>query len=190
MPQSPLAGEPQHPVAKPPPDFVPYISADRTIPEFTVQAVVLGAVLSLTFGMVNAYLGLKVGLTVSASIPSAVISMTVLRGILRRGTILENNIVHTIASTGESLVAGIIFTVPALIFLDLNPSGFFIFLLGITGGLLGILMMIPLRRAFIVNQHGELKYPEGAACARPRAANKAPMQSASIGSRSTMSASS
>ena len=120
--------EHQPPLAEAPPAFIPYISADRTIPEFTVQAVVLGAVLSLTFGMVNAYLGLKVGLTVSASIPSAVISMTVLRGILRRGTILENNIVHTIASTGESLAAGIIFTVPALIFLDLNPSGFFIFL--------------------------------------------------------------
>jgi uncharacterized oligopeptide transporter (OPT) family protein len=106
MQQSSLTEQRQHPPAKTTPDLVPYISADRTIPEFTVQAVVLGAVLSLTFGMVNAYLGLKVGLTVSASIPSAVISMTVLRGILRRGTILENNIVHTIASTGESLAAG------------------------------------------------------------------------------------
>ena len=166
MSQSPLAGEQQHPPAKTPPDFVPYISADRTIPEFTVQAVVLGAVLSLTFGMVNAYLGLKVGLTVSASIPSAVISMTVLRGMLRRGTILENNIVHTIASTGESLAAGIIFTVPALIFLDLNPSGFFIFLLGITGGLLGILMMIPLRHSLTVSEHHILPFPEGTACAK------------------------
>ena len=149
-----------------PPDLVPYISADRLIPEFTVQAIVLGAVLSLTFGMVNAYLGLKVGLTVSASIPSAVISMTVLRGILRRGTILENNIVHTIASTGESLAAGIIFTVPALIFLDLNPSRFFIFLLGITGGLLGILMMIPLRHSLTVSEHHTLPFPEGTACAK------------------------
>src|SRR6185295_11931990 len=120
--------------------LIPYIQSTQTIPEFTPQAIILGAVLSVTFGMVNAYLGLKVGLTVSASIPSAVISMTVLKGILRRGTVLENNIVHTIASTGESLAAGVIFTVPALIFLGLNPSGFFIFLLGATGGLLGILM--------------------------------------------------
>lgn len=126
----------------------------------------LGALLSLTFGMVNAYLGLKVGLTVSASIPSAVISMTVLRGILRRGTILENNIVHTIASTGESLAAGVIFTVPALIFLDLNPSGFLIFLLGATGGLLGILMMIPLRHSLTITEHHTLPFPEGTACAK------------------------
>lgn len=151
---------------KSPAPLVPYLSADRTIPEFTVQAVVLGAVLSLTFGMVNAYLGLKIGLTVSASIPSAVISMTVLRGILRRGTILENNIVHTIASTGESLAAGIIFTIPALIFLDLNPSGFFIFLVGMTGGLLGILMMIPLRHSLTISEHHVLPFPEGTACAK------------------------
>src|SRR5215510_11702417 len=146
--------------------FVPYIRPEQTVPEFTVQAVVLGAVLSLTFGMVNAYLGLKVGLTVSASIPSAVISMTVLKGILRRGTILENNIVHTIASTGESLAAGVIFTVPALIFLGLAPSGFLIFLLGATGGLLGILMMIPLRHNLTLREHATLPFPEGTACAK------------------------
>ena len=92
------------------------------MPEFTLRAVVLGIVLSLAFGMVNAYLGLKIGLTVSASIPSAVLSMAVLRGLLRRGTVLENNVVHTIASTGESLAAGVIFTVPALIFLGLEPE--------------------------------------------------------------------
>ncbi|MGE4093272.1 MAG: OPT family oligopeptide transporter, partial [Candidatus Binatia bacterium] len=147
-------------------EFTPYISASRFVPEFTWRAVLLGAVLSVTFGMVNAYLGLKAGLTVSASIPSAVISMTVLRGILRRGTILENNIVHTIASTGESLAAGIIFTVPALIFLNLSPSGFLIFLLGATGGLLGILMMIPLRHHLTVNEHQILPFPEGTACAK------------------------
>lgn len=146
--------------------LVPYIRPEQRIPEFTLRAVLLGAFLSLTFGMVNAYLGLKVGLTVSASIPSAVISMTVLRGILRRGTILENNIVHTIASTGESLAAGVIFTVPALIFLDLNPSGFLIFLLGATGGLLGILMMIPLRHNLTVAEHNTLPFPEGTACAK------------------------
>ncbi len=147
-------------------ELVPYVRPGQNVPEFTLQAVVLGVVLSLTFGMVNAYLGLKVGLTVSASIPSAVISMTVLRGILRRGTILENNIVHTIASTGESLAAGVIFTVPALIFLGLAPSGFLIFLLGATGGLLGILMMIPLRHNLTIREHATLPFPEGTACAK------------------------
>jgi len=146
--------------------LTPYIAAERHVPEFTWQALLLGALLSLSFGMVNAYLGLKVGLTVSASIPSAVISMTVLRGILRRGTVLENNIVHTIASTGESLAAGIIFTVPAFIFLGLNPSGFLIFLLGVTGGLLGILMMIPLRHHLTISEHRTLPFPEGTACAK------------------------
>jgi putative OPT family oligopeptide transporter len=146
--------------------LTPYIPSTQTLPEFTPQAILLGAVLSVTFGMVNAYLGLKVGLTVSASIPSAVISMTVLKGILRRGTVLENNIVHTIASTGESLAAGVIFTVPALIFLGLNPSGFFIFLLGATGGLLGILMMIPLRHNLTITEHLTLPFPEGTACAK------------------------
>ena len=146
--------------------LIPYIRPEQSIPEFTLQAVILGAVLSLTFGMVNAYLGLKVGLTVSASIPSAVISMAVLKGILRRGTILENNIVHTIASSGESLAAGVIFTVPALIFLGLSPSGFLIFLLGATGGLLGILMMIPLRHNLTIREHEVLPFPEGTACAQ------------------------
>jgi putative OPT family oligopeptide transporter len=153
-------------VHSPPSSFTPYVPPTQPLPEFTPQAVILGAVLSVTFGMVNAYLGLKVGLTVSASIPSAVISMAVLKGILRRGSVLENNIVHTIASTGESLAAGVIFTVPALIFLGLNPSGFFIFLLGATGGLLGILMMIPLRHNLTVREHHVLPFPEGTACAK------------------------
>lgn len=148
------------------PSFRSYIPAEQIIPEFTPQAIILGAVLSVAFGMVNAYLGLKVGLTVSASIPSAVISMTVLKGILRRGTILENNVVHTIASTGESLAAGVIFTVPALIFLGLNPSGFLIFLLGATGGILGILLMIPLRHSLTIKEHDVLPFPEGTACAK------------------------
>jgi putative OPT family oligopeptide transporter len=143
----------------------PYVPDDARIPELTLRAVVLGTVLSLTFGMVNSYLALKIGLTVSASIPSAVLSMAVLRGILRRGTILKNNLVHTIASAGESLAAGVIFTVPALIFLELAPTGFEIFLLGATAGTLGILMMIPLRRTLTVERHGELPFPEGTACA-------------------------
>ena len=143
----------------------PYVPADTRMPELTLRAVLLGALLSLTFGMVNSYLALKIGLTVSASIPSAVLSMAVLRGILRRGTILENNLVHTIASAGESLAAGVIFTVPALIFLELAPTGFEIFLLGATAGTLGILMMIPLRKTLTVERHGELPFPEGTACA-------------------------
>ena len=146
--------------------LVPYVAAERRIPELTLRAVLLGALLSLCFGMVNSYLALKIGLTVSASIPSAVLSMAVLRGILRRGTILENNLVHTIASAGESLAAGVIFTVPALVFLDLSPTGFEIFLLGASAGFLGILMMIPLRRRLTVERHGELPFPEGTACAR------------------------
>jgi putative OPT family oligopeptide transporter len=145
--------------------LVPYVRPEQKVAELTVRAVLLGAALSLAFGMVNSYLALKIGLTVSASIPSAVLSMAVLRGILRRGTILENNVVHTIASAGESLAAGVIFTVPALIFLGVAPGGFEIFLLGATAGMLGVLMMIPLRDTLTVKRHGELPFPEGTACA-------------------------
>jgi putative OPT family oligopeptide transporter len=145
--------------------LVPYVAPAARTAEFTVRAAVLGALLSLTFGMVNSYLALKIGLTVSASIPSAVLSMAILRGILRRGTVLENNVVHTIASAGESLAAGVIFTVPALLFLGLSPTGFEIFLLGATAGLLGVLTMIPLRHTLTVERHGELPFPEGTACA-------------------------
>ena len=145
--------------------LLPYVPADRLIPEFTPRAVLLGTVMSLLFGGINAYVGLKAGITVSASIPSAVLSMAILRGWLRRGTILENNVVHTIASSGESLAAGVIFTVPALIFIGLNPSGFQIFLIAATAGLLGILMMIPLRQYLTIREHGTLPYPEGTACA-------------------------
>lgn len=150
----------------PTPPLRPYVSPTEAPPELTPLAVGLGIVLSLTFGMVNAYLGLKVGITVSASIPSAVLSMTVLRGLLRRGTILENNVVHAIASTGESLAAGVIFTIPALIFLELHPTGTQIFLIGAGAGLLGILLMIPLRHALTIEEHGTLPFPEGTACAQ------------------------
>ena len=149
----------------PPSTLTPYVSPERRIPELTVRAVVLGTLLSVAFGMINAYLGLKVGLTTSASIPAAVLSMAVLRGILGRGTILENNVVQTIASAGDSLAAGVVFTVPALIFLGLDPSGFRIFLIAVTAGLLGILMMIPLRHELTVTEHGRLPFPEGTACA-------------------------
>lgn len=146
--------------------FVPYVRASDAPAELTPLAVGLGIVLSITFGMVNAYLGLKIGLTVSASIPSAVLSMAVLRGLLRRGTVLENNVVHAIASTGESLAAGVIFTVPALVFLDLHPSVLDVFMIGVTAGILGILMMIPFRHSLTVDEHHALPFPEGTACAQ------------------------
>ena len=139
--------------------------ADQAPPELTVRAVVLGMVLSAAFGMVNAYLALKVGLTASASIPAAVLSMAVLRGIMGRGTILENNVVQTTASSGDSLAAGIAFTVPALLFLGYDPSGFRIFLLAATAGLLGVLMLIPLRHELTIAEHERLPFPEGTACA-------------------------
>src|SRR5262245_42215222 len=148
------------------PPFTPYVGPGTTLAELTPLAIALGIVMSITFGMVNAYLGLKIGLTVSASIPSAVLSMTILRGVLRRGTVLENNVVHAIASTGESLAAGVIFTIPALIFLGLEPSVFQIFLIGVSAGLLGILLMIPFRRALTIDEHDVLPFPEGTACAK------------------------
>jgi putative OPT family oligopeptide transporter len=162
MSRAPSGARPQQPAAA----LRPYVPATEHPRELTPLAVVLGVLLSLTFGMVNAYLGLKIGLTVSASIPSAVLSMTILRMLLRRGTVLENNVVHTIASTGESLAAGVIFTVPALIFLDLHPSGAAIAWIGATAGILGVLMMIPLRRSLTIDEHGTLPFPEGTACAQ------------------------
>ncbi|MFA6433106.1 MAG: oligopeptide transporter, OPT family [Elusimicrobiales bacterium] len=151
--------------------FKPYIDSGAVIPEFTVQAVILGFILSLVFNAANAYLGLKIGMTVSASIPSAIISMAVLRIFLpkffnRQGTILENNIVHAFASTGESLAAAVIFTVPALIFMGGGISNSTVFLLGLTGGILGLLMMIPLRHSLMVKEHKNLPFPEGSACAK------------------------
>jgi len=150
--------------------FQPYVPADKVMPEFTVVAVILGALLAVLFGGANAYLGLRVGMTISASIPAAVISMGIIRKILRRDSILENNIVQTIASAGESLAAGAIFTLPALFMwaqegLCEMPSLIEIGLIALCGGLLGVLLMIPLRSALIVKEHGNLSYPEGQACA-------------------------
>lgn len=145
--------------------FQPYIGPEEKVTEFTVRAIVLGAILAIVFGLANAYLGLKVGMTVSASIPAAVISMAVLRGIFRKGTILENNIAQTIGSSGESLAAGIIFTIPAFFMWDYFPSSWTIILISFLGGFLGILFMIPLRRYLIVQEHKALPYPEGTACA-------------------------
>ncbi len=137
-----------------------------SIPETTVRAVVLGLVLAVILGAANAYLGLYAGMTVSASIPAAVISMAILRGLLRTGTILENNLVQTIASTGESLAAGVIFTVPALVLVGAWQDFKFwpTTLITMLGGLLGVIFMIPLRRAMIVDRP-DLSYPEGVACA-------------------------
>ncbi len=146
--------------------FVPYVPADKKLPEFTFKAVFLGVALALLMAAANTYLGLYAGMTVSASIPAAVISMGILRGLLRRGTILENNIVQTIASAGQSIAAGVIFTVPALVItgawtkFEYWPTT----LIAMLGGVLGVLFMIPLRRALIVEEK-ELKYPEGLACA-------------------------
>lgn len=147
--------------------FKPYISAKDFIPEFTPKAVILGAIFGIIFGAATVYLGLKVGLTVSASIPIAVLSISVFKYI-GKSTILENNIVQTIGSAGESVAAGVVFTLPALLFL---PGGqeyfkyFQIFVLALAGGILGVLFMIPLRRSLIVKEHGNLPFPEGTACA-------------------------
>jgi putative OPT family oligopeptide transporter len=153
-------------------DFEPYIKPGQKMAEVTLQAVILGVILSVVFGVANAYLGLKVGMTVSASIPAAVISMAVLRGLFRRGTVLENNIVQTIGSSGESLAAGVIFTIPAFFIWNQTIPGFShnisnldIIFLSLLGGALGILFMIPLRRYLVEREHGRLKFPEGTACA-------------------------
>lgn len=147
-------------------DFKPYIPASQTLPEFTVRAVLLGIILSFIMCAANIYVGLYAGMTVSAAIPASVISMGVLRGLMRRGTILENNVVHTIASSGESLAAGIIFTVPALVLLGLWTTFNYweTTLIAMSGGVMGVVMMIPLRKPMIIEQK-ELRFPEGVACA-------------------------
>ncbi|MBI4419017.1 MAG: oligopeptide transporter, OPT family [Ignavibacteriales bacterium] len=144
--------------------FQPFIPTSQEIPEFSLKALVLGALFGILFGAVTVYLGLRAGLTVSASIPIAVLSISLLR-VFGRGTILENNIVQTTGSAGESVAAGVIFTLPALIFLGFPLEYTRIFLLALIGGWLGILFMIPLRRQLIVKEHGNLTYPEGTACA-------------------------
>ncbi len=150
----------------PPGEFRPYVAPTTVLPEFTFRAVILGALFGLLFGAVTVYVGLRAGLTVSASIPIAVLSISILRA-FGRASILENNIVQTTGSAGESVAAGVIFTLPALIFLgfSLNTEYWRIFFLALIGGWLGVLFMIPLRRQLIVKEHGNLLYPEGTACA-------------------------
>ena len=150
--------------------FQPYIPSDQTPPELTVTSVVTGILLAVVFGAANAYLGLRVGMTVSASIPAAVVSMGVLRIILHRKSILESNMVQTIGSAGESLAAGAIFTMPVFFLwakegVSNRPGMLSISLTALLGGLLGVLFMVPLRNALIVKEHGVLPYPEGTACA-------------------------
>src|SRR3954468_18296901 len=148
--------------------FRPYVPAAQSPAEFTIKAIVLGVLFGLVFGASTVYLGLRAGLTVSASIPIAVLAISVLKK-LGGSTILENNIVQTIGSAGESVAGGVVFTIPALIFLVPEGPKYFsyfqILMLAFAGGIMGVLMMVPLRRALIVKEHGVLPYPEGAACA-------------------------
>lgn len=146
------------------PAHEPYIPASANIPELTVRAVVLGAVLGIIFAASSVYLALKVGLTVSASIPIAVLSITIFR-FFGRATILENNIVQTTGSAGESIAAGVAFTLPSLLLMGYDLPAAKVLVISVLGGLLGVLMMIPLRHGLIVEEHGKLKYPEGTACA-------------------------
>ena len=156
--------------------FKPYISAGQSVAEVTLKAIILGSILSVVFGVANAYIGVKYGMTVSASIPAAVISMAILRALFKKVTVLENNIVQTIGSAGESLAAGIIFTIPAFFIWAANAelaaqgyahviSKMQIFWLSMLGGGLGILFMIPLRSYLVEKEHGKLRFPEGTACA-------------------------
>lgn len=151
-------------------EFKPYIPADRITPELTVTSIIMGILLAVVFGAANAYLGLRVGMTVSASIPAAVISMGVIRMIMKKNSVLESNIVQTLGSAGESVAAGAIFTLPALFIwasegVMEKPGILEITLIALIGGLLGVLFMVPLRNALIVKEHGVLPYPEGKACA-------------------------
>ena len=151
-------------------EFKPYVPAEKITPEMTVTSVIMGMILAVVFGAANAYLGLRVGMTVSASIPAAVISMGVIRVIMKKNSILESNLVQTIGSAGESLAAGAIFTMPALFLWaeegpTEKPGLVEITLIALCGGVLGVLFMVPLRNALIVKEHATLLYPEGTACA-------------------------
>lgn len=150
-------------------NFKPYIPAEKITPEITATSIIMGVILAVIFGAANAYLGLRVGMTVSASIPAAVIAMGVIRVVMRKNSILESNIVQTIGSAGESLAAGAIFTLPALFLWAAEgktekPGMLEITAIALIGGLLGVFFMVPLRNALIVKEHGVLPYPEGTAC--------------------------
>src|SRR5262245_17520739 len=156
---------PDTPISKPAAKtHEPYIAASRSLAELTLKAVALGSVLGVVFAASSVYLALKVGLTVSASIPIAVLSITIFRA-FGRATILENNIVQTAGSAGESIAAGVAFTLPSLLLMGYDLAGTKVLVVSVLGGLLGVLMMIPLRHGLIVEEHGKLTYPEGTACA-------------------------
>jgi putative OPT family oligopeptide transporter len=172
-------------------DFRPYIPAEASLREFTARALILGTLLGIVFGASSLYLVLKIGITVSASIPVAVISLGLFRAWSKFGgkdaTVLENNIAQTAGSAGESIAFGVGVTMPAIMILGFDLEITRVMLVGLLGGLLGILMMIPLRRALIVAQHGKLKYPEGTACAEVLKAG-ADEESKRIGEANTKSA--
>ncbi|HKI78327.1 MAG TPA: OPT/YSL family transporter, partial [Ignavibacteriaceae bacterium] len=159
----------------PNPGFKPYIADSSNVAEFTVKSIIMGAFFGILFGAASVFLALKAGLTVSASIPIAVLAISIGRKFFKT-TILENNIIQTTGSAGESIAAGVVFTLPAFLFMSLNDAGvsvgagyfnyWTILVLAMFGGILGTLMMIPLRRSLIVNEHGTLPYPEGTACAQ------------------------
>ena len=146
------------------PAFKPFVPASESRPELTARALILGAFFGVLFGAVTVYVGLRAGLTVAASIPISVLSISILRA-FGRASILENNIVQTTGNAGQSIASGVIFTLPALIFLGFDLEASRIFALALFGGWLGVLFMIPLRRQLIVEEHGALIYPEGTACA-------------------------
>src|SRR6059036_387224 len=145
--------------------YQPYIPASQAPAELTPRAITLGVLLGLIFGASNVYLALKIGLTVSASIPIAVLSITIFRW-FGRSTILENNIVQTTGSAADSVSAGVVFTIPAILLMGYDLDISRVTILAIAGGLMGVLMMVPLRRALIVKEHANLPYPEGTACAQ------------------------
>src|ERR1035441_8112806 len=170
---TPLQRIPARPLALPwrltlsdvqPPVFQPFVSPSENRPEFTFRAILLGSLFGIIFGAVTVYVGLRAGLTVAASIPIAVLSISILRA-FGRASILENNIVQTTGNAGQSIASGVIFTLPALVFLGFDLESSRIFALALFGGWLGVLFMIPLRRQLIVEEHGTLTYPEGTACA-------------------------
>src|SRR5471030_2830567 len=138
--------------------FRPFVPASESPKELSARALILGAFFSIVFGAVTVYVGLKAGLTVAASIPISVLSISILR-VFGRATILENNIVQTTGNAGQSIASGVIFTLPALIFLGFDLEYSRIFLLALIGGWLGVLFMIPLRRQLIVEEHGNIAYP-------------------------------
>src|SRR3954449_1919247 len=175
---------PENPLAA---DFKPFIPASARLREFTPIPIILGTLFGIVFGASSLYLVLKTGLTVSASIPVAVLSISAFRVLskfgMRDATVLENNIVQTAGSAGESIAFGVGVTMPAILILGFDLEVTRVILVSVLGGLLGILMMIPLRRALIVQQHGSLKYPEGTACAEVLKAGASPESRAAASPR-------